>query len=53
MTSECDECVCYEPVTVSWNVPSLLERRMDDFAAALAALKDLSDVITTLCGHTR
>jgi len=29
------------------------ERRMDDFAAALAALKDLSDAITTLCRHTR
>jgi len=29
------------------------ERRMDDFAAALAALKDLSNVITTLCRHTR
>ena len=29
------------------------ERRMDDFAATLAALKDLSDVITTLCSHTR
>ena len=29
------------------------ERRMDDFAAALAALRHLSDVMTTLCRHTR
>jgi len=29
------------------------ERRIDDFAAALAALKELSNVMTTLCRHTR